>query len=146
MRMQLLAFLSGTLHILLFISTYCANKWWWYPCGSILMMLVTFEAILIQHELNFSEWLWISEQQSNSNNWITRDTRHYTKEDNLHVLILRASCMKNADAWDPINSRTAAVHLIAEGPRDALGQWNLVNFILNICRMSSNDIINSPTS
>jgi len=30
LELKLLAFLSGTLHILLFISTYCANKWWWW--------------------------------------------------------------------------------------------------------------------
>jgi len=30
LELKLLAFLSGTLHILLFIPAYCANKWWWW--------------------------------------------------------------------------------------------------------------------
>jgi len=30
LELKLLAFLSGTLHILLFISAYRANKWWWW--------------------------------------------------------------------------------------------------------------------
>jgi len=38
LELKLLAFLSGTLHILLFISAYCANKWWWW-CW---MLQVTF--------------------------------------------------------------------------------------------------------
>jgi len=30
LELKLLAFLSGTLHILLFISAYCTNNWWWW--------------------------------------------------------------------------------------------------------------------
>ena len=55
---------------------------------------------------------------------------------------MRASCMTTADAWGPINSRAEPVHLIAEGPRDALRQCNLVNFIVIVCRKSANNVIN----
>ena len=41
LELKVLAFLSGTLHILLFISAYCANKWWWWCRYGMLLLMAT---------------------------------------------------------------------------------------------------------
>ena len=58
LELKLLAFLSGTLHILQFISTYCANKWWWWwLCRTIELLSLVNQLAVLLRRMCFSVFL-----------------------------------------------------------------------------------------